>query len=44
MGYSKLLGMEGDLLLHKLTNNYTLTLGRKQDVLREGDQPGLVGF
>jgi hypothetical protein len=35
MGYSKLLGMEGDLLLHELTNNYTLTLGRKQDVLRE---------
>lgn len=35
MGYSKLLGMEEDLLLHELTNNYTFTLGRKKDVLRD---------
>jgi len=35
MGYSKLLGMEEDLLLYELTNNYSFTLGRNKDVLRD---------
>jgi len=35
MGYSKLLGMEEDLLLYELTNNYSFTLGRKKDVFRD---------
>lgn len=35
MAYSKLLSIEADLLLHELTNNYSFTLGRKKDVLRD---------
>lgn len=34
MGYFKLLGIDGDLLLHELATNYMLTLSRKQDVLQ----------
>ncbi len=35
MAYSKLLSIEADLLLHELTNNYSFTLGRKKDLLRD---------